>query len=345
VVEAAIRAMGTLAEKPANLGILASFGSWLGWPDWMREGTSLEGGEGPLPPELRVADDLIVTANLLDHVEMNYLIEALIRVGQPSLSGLGRLTLTQGPTLADSIALSQTALRFGSPCFSSSLSVDGELAQVDLVSHWPLGDLCHFAGLCWILFVYQSILIFQPRGPGQMRIELTLAPNDAPPRLPAMLACPVSLGAQVNRLAFPGPWLGARNPAHDPLTWALTKARAEARLKAWGETEKTAKIRALIARLLDQEEGPPRLKQAALASGMSTRTIVRTLAESGTSFHRLVEEERKVRALQLVGNPALSIGTIPEKLGFPDASSFGRKFRLWFGDSPASFRRTMGSGR
>jgi AraC-like DNA-binding protein len=55
--------------------------------------------------------------------------------------------------------------------------------------------------------------------------------------------------------------------------------------------------------MLTSNHKPPRLKQVAQAEAMSTRAI------SG-------------------------------QLGFPDVSSFGRKFRHWFGDSPGHFRRS-----
>ena len=82
----------------------------------------------------------------------------------------------------------------------------------------------------------------------------------------------------------------------------------------------------------------PRLKQAAAHLGISTRTIVRSLARHDTSFHKLVEEERKARALALIADTSLSFADVAAALGFNDMSSFGCSFRNWFGDTPGNFR-------
>ncbi len=94
-----------------------------------------------------------------------------------------------------------------------------------------------------------------------------------------------------------------------------------------------------IATTLTQQRRVPRLKQVAQAQGMSTRSLVRQLAAEGHSFHGLVDQELRHRAANLINDPALSLRAISDLLGFPDVSSFGRKFRLWFGDSPGRFRR------
>ncbi|MBA4043014.1 MAG: hypothetical protein C0471_01115 [Erythrobacter sp.] len=97
-------------------------------------------------------------------------------------------------------------------------------------------------------------------------------------------------------------------------------------------------IREFIVEQLDQMHRVPRLKQAAAHLGISTRTIVRSLARHDTSFHKLVEEERKARALALIADTSLSLADVAAALGFNDMSSFGRSFRNWFGDTPGNFR-------
>lgn len=72
---------------------------------------------------------------------------------------------------------------------------------------------------------------------------------------------------------------------------------------------------------------------------MSSRTIVRVLARQNTSFHKLVEAERKARALALIGDTSLSLAEVAETLGFSDMSSFGRSFRAWFGQTPGNLRK------
>jgi AraC-like DNA-binding protein len=343
-VKAALAGMGPIADRTVPLGTLAYFGSWLGWQGWMRDGTSLEGGTGPLPDHLTVRDELIVLSNLVERVDAVELVEAMLRTGRPSASGLGLLAFSHAPTLGDSIRLAIDVLRFSTPYVTSSLENDGTTATVDLTAPWPLGNVLDFAGLFWMAFWQQAITGFQVLDFGKSALSLSVSPAGGNGRLEALFGCPVATGCDRNVLCFPAAWLHTRNPGHDPIIWALAEARTKAASAAFGEPDPASRIRATIVTIMDRDGRPPRMKQVALAHGLSTRTVVRMLNEAGTSFHALVEQERRVGTLQLLGNPALSIRDVADRMGFPDASSFGRKFRQWFGDSPARFRRAMHAG-
>jgi len=68
---------------------------------------------------------------------------------------------------------------------------------------------------------------------------------------------------------------------------------------------------------------------------------VRGLAAAGVTHHQLVETERQSRTRILLATSHLPLVEIAEQLGFSDPSSFGRKCRDWFGDSPARVRRRL----
>ena len=98
-------------------------------------------------------------------------------------------------------------------------------------------------------------------------------------------------------------------------------------------------IRVKVAQILSDKQRAPRLKQMAAETGVSPRTITRLLAAQGTSFHEIVEQERRFRAATLINDPSLSLETVATSLGFTDMSSFGRSFRSWFGQPPGRFRK------
>jgi AraC-like DNA-binding protein len=123
------------------------------------------------------------------------------------------------------------------------------------------------------------------------------------------------------------------------MVWALARERVDLGMRKWDEADHVSRTRGLIVAFLDREGRPPRLKEVARASGTSPRTLVRMLQTTGASFHAIVEEERRVRVLKLMSTPSLSLSEVADAAGFPDASSFGRKFRSWFGQSPARYRR------
>jgi AraC-like DNA-binding protein len=338
-VEAAIIAMGELAERKVALGAIAHFGAWLGWPDWMRDGTSHASGHGPLPPELLVRDDLIVVANLVDHVDMIDMVEAAIRSGQLVGSNVGRLAFSCGPTLGECFGLLGNTLKLGSPYLTSRLDIVGETATATLSAKWPLGKVEDFASLCWIAHCYQTMAANRPLELSQVEVSVTLPASPRLKQLEAVFGCPISPGAPRSETRFPAAWLGSTNPSHDPMIWALTKERIDLGMRKWNEADHVSQTRALVIALLDREGRPPRLKEVASASGKSPRTLVRMLHSGGSSFHAIVEDERRVRVLKLMSNSSLSLSEVADAAGFPDASSFGRKFRSWFGQSPARFRQ------
>jgi AraC-like DNA-binding protein len=99
-----------------------------------------------------------------------------------------------------------------------------------------------------------------------------------------------------------------------------------------------SRIRGHVATALDTGHVTT-LAETARALGLSTRSLVRVLTQNGITHYGIVESERRARAAHLLAQPALSLGEIAERLGFTDPSSFGRKCRTWFGDSPSRARR------
>lgn len=74
-------------------------------------------------------------------------------------------------------------------------------------------------------------------------------------------------------------------------------------------------------------------EEAALELGMSRRTLVRRLSESGTSFRQLLDAELKARARGMLDEGTLSRTEMAEALGFDDPTSFSRACRRWFGET------------
>lgn len=86
----------------------------------------------------------------------------------------------------------------------------------------------------------------------------------------------------------------------------------------------------------------PRRLQAAVALGISERTLTRRLGEQGHTFEGLLDETRKALALQAVADSRRSLADIAQSLGFAEVSPFYRAFRRWTGMPPARWRRQGG---
>jgi AraC-like DNA-binding protein len=71
--------------------------------------------------------------------------------------------------------------------------------------------------------------------------------------------------------------------------------------------------------------------EAASSLGLSRRTLVRRLSESGTSFRDMLDAELKARARAMLDEGKLSRTQMAVALGFDDPTSFSRACRRWFG--------------
>lgn len=80
------------------------------------------------------------------------------------------------------------------------------------------------------------------------------------------------------------------------------------------------------------------LQPVASRLAMSARTLERRLAAQGLTFQRLVDGQRRVRALWLLRNTDLCIDQIAIELGFSGAKNFSRTFRRWYGCTPSRLR-------
>ena len=71
---------------------------------------------------------------------------------------------------------------------------------------------------------------------------------------------------------------------------------------------------------------------------MSRRTLQRKLAESNTTYQKLVDDTRRDLALRYMEDAGKSITDVTFLLGFSGQSAFTRAFRRWTGMSPTTYR-------
>jgi AraC-like DNA-binding protein len=71
---------------------------------------------------------------------------------------------------------------------------------------------------------------------------------------------------------------------------------------------------------------------------MSRRTLQRKLAESNTTYQKLVDDTRRDLALRYMEDPRNSITDVTFLLGFSGQSAFTRAFNRWTGMSPTAYR-------
>ncbi|GGC74676.1 AraC family transcriptional regulator [Marinobacter halophilus] len=81
------------------------------------------------------------------------------------------------------------------------------------------------------------------------------------------------------------------------------------------------------------------LDEVARTLAVSPRSLRRKLDQEGTSFRKLLEEERSQLALQLLKNSSMKLDELAIHLGYTDTASFTRAFRRWMNCSPGEYRK------
>jgi AraC-like DNA-binding protein len=152
----------------------------------------------------------------------------------------------------------------------------------------------------------------------------------------------VRYGQPAHQLIFDASVLAMPLREADPVAVRLAREQCERELLALGhEARDKERVRAALPLAAG---GFRSIEQAAAHLGMSARTLRRRLAEEGTSFSEILDEERRHRALLLLRARDTAIDAVAADLGYADVANFTRAFRRWTGTTPARYR-AAGQGR
>lgn len=320
-------------------GLLRQFEQWLGHPAWFRAGTACEGQAGPLPDMITEADDGRMLANIVQHGAAPMLLGRLAMLPQLPVSGPMQAALAVAPTLGDALAFLLVTTERANPQFRASMATgpDGE-TTLCFRSALP-GGAGDFAVCCAGVAAVRLIegLAFERMPEVEMKVP---GGSSALPEAVRALRCRVTAGGPGVQVLLPPGLAAQTNPAASPALWQLFRDQVQAQ-QLRSTTSPVSALRALLARALREERVALRRAEAAARLGLAERTLSRLLAGAGTGFAEILALERRALAGELLLDPTLSLQAIADRLGFPDASTFGRTFRAWHGESPGRFRQRI----
>jgi AraC-like DNA-binding protein len=166
----------------------------------------------------------------------------------------------------------------------------------------------------------------------QARFEFSVPRPAYAERLETALGADTVWEAPFNAVWLPGPLLAVRSPMADAALHAAAIEQLEAALRSHGRPQG---VKGRVERLLARSEtGREPIEVAAGSLGLSRRTLVRRLADTGFSYRALVDAEQKARARRWLDSGALSKAQISDRLGFADVTGFSRASRRWFKADP-----------
>jgi AraC-like DNA-binding protein len=159
-------------------------------------------------------------------------------------------------------------------------------------------------------------------------------------RLESVVAAPglVRYSQPRHRLIFDADQLELPLVLASPASLVLARERCEAELAALRDRQ-TLSSR-VSARLFDREGSVRPVEAIARELGVSARTLKRKLAEEASSYSALLDEHRRLRALELLRSDR-SLDEIAERLGYSDATNVARAFRRWTGRTPSELRAEL----
>ena len=245
-------------------------------------------------------------------------------------------------TVGESLAFGLKYGRLRNPILKLSLSVENDEAVIDARPTLPLGPMRQYA----LDAVLISMVRIGRQISGSFKPQLELRFDCAEPphyaryrhRLP-----PVRFKAGVNQLRFPAVYLQRTLHTGNPLSAKQVATQCEHDLALLGDIGRIAdQVRAALLDAKGAKGIYPNLEAVASRLHMSGRSLKRRLQEHGVGFLELLDEARKRDSLQLLGDPALAVSDVAQRVGYSDPASFTRAFRKWTGMTPTAWRAQTG---
>ena len=156
-----------------------------------------------------------------------------------------------------------------------------------------------------------------------------------------VLGCPVTFGHNRNQVILNRRDLATPIETADRKLLRILTTHCEEILKkhALNKPEHIVKLERHIVDLLPK--GQAKAKIVATELGMSERTLVRNLAEKGTSFSEILSQLRHELALKYLREPELNLTQVAFLLGYANQSAFSAAFRRTTGQAPREMRAAV----
>lgn len=338
-----LQRLGPVADRLGSRAVVAQYEADINDPGRTRAGTALEGTTGPLPRFLPVRDILGITFNVHAILPTEAVPDRHARSPRIPTDDNLALALPYAPTLRAALDL---VARYGDhavPWFWRSLVRNGDTLSISYGPIVPLGRIEALATQIALSTIHRIVETFVGDRVREAQVRFKAPPVSAPEQMAERFSCAITVGGSDSCMVIPAAWESQPSPYQDAELWAEGVARCEADIAALSDPPRVSRVRAHVVAMLDRGTVPT-LPQTARALGLPARTLVRALAAEGQTHHRIVDLERRHRAMRLLARRDLPIAEIAELLGFSDQSSFGRKCRAWFAESPSCVRRRVTAG-
>jgi AraC-like DNA-binding protein len=265
---------------------------------------------------LRVVEDVSLQSDdwamylLTRSPNLGRALEAIVRFSRLTGDGV-ELRFTNGPT--------------------ASLAIE----VVDAAQRPQRAVRCTLQAWCALLARVGRVLI-RPSSP-PLAVELPFDDREAVGEYQRVFGVVPQFGAAQARVSWSAEALTRPAVAGDAALHKLLERHAQNIVQDLPDVDDLlAQVRGAIVELVS--DGEVTLERVAKRLRTSPRTLQRRLHRDDRQFRDVVEDVRKMLALQYLRESTLSVDQTAYLLGFSTSSAFGRAFRRWHGCSPGQHR-------
>lgn len=311
-----------------------------GRPAWLVRDTGLKVEDG-FPARITVREYITMIGNLHRWGPDPAYYIPLARSGVPLFAGNLDIALKLAPDLHTALDLLPRYAKGRPGFFDYAVVQEPAGTALELRPMTALGDAAPALLETWFLW-FALLAMRHACGaiPGA-RIELAYPSQDHHHRLAEAAGMTLQCEAKRNAILFPGDTARRPSLTHDAVMWRAALQGCDDEMAVRHADAGLSALRALVVAAMDRTGKVPRLAEIASMKGVSSRTLIRRLGESGLSYQAVVDDLLKRRAVQLLAHPANGLGHVASETGFSDTSAFHRSFRRWFGTTPAAYRATV----
>lgn len=251
--------------------------------------------------------------------------------------GLGGYLVLNSSTLEEALALlTRTANLYDS--FRTELSIGEHDAVITIDTRFPELRNAHFFTERRFAFICEFMRRLFGESWNPSALQFTHKEPTYVDEYHRFFCCTVEFLQPRNALILPAEQLSRPIPKADRELQVILRANLD-ELEAENRPVEyfVYRVGMAIATLLKQGQASMELVAKELA--LSKRSLQRRLKDRGVNYQKIVDEEKKIVAMELLRTSNSSTAEIAKCLGYSDTSAFSRAFRRWTSVSPRTYRK------
>ncbi len=247
--------------------------------------------------------------------------------------------LATSQTLGDAMTFGRQYLELAGALLHATYRQDGAVGILSSSNPHALGRFLPFVAEFWrsSLVTLLGQILGAPFPTRKMTFPYATPPNRACYR--DYFDCQVEFESDSMELHFDAAVLAQPCPNASEVTTGICREFCESVIG--GDTGDSPLQRQLKSFILGNTRRRCTADEAALATGLSKRTLFRRLSEEGKNFQGLLDETRAALASEYLANTRLPVSEVAERCGFRDEANFRKAFARWQGLSPSRWRARL----